>query len=219
MSYWAISRKIYLIRHSETLANQEGIVVGKSDSELTERGRAQVKRVASLMSEKDFDHLFSSPLKRTRTLADAILEAKLSEHGEQESRGLEGEGSSRSQIAIVEVEDITEIDFGAHEGLLYRDLPRGPQLSEDEYYVRKMAEGGESRKDLDERVARFVEVLKELEGDAVVVTHGGPLRSIFTQMLGLRREDAWNFDVSNASIFTLALIGERWALHELVVNE
>lgn len=198
MSFWDISRKIYLVRHAQTEANVEGIVVGISDSPLTAKGEEQVAQLASKFASRDFDKIYSSPLKRTKILAHAIQTAK-----------------ADPSIQIVEKPELIEIDFGDHEGMRYADIPRGPQLKEEEYYVRKVAPNGESRADLDARISGFVELLKQESGDCVVVTHGGPLRSIFTQMLELRLEDAWSFDVSNGSVFVLALIGKRWVLHAL----
>lgn len=199
MAYWGITRRIYLIRHTQTVANLEGIVVGKSDSPLTLKGKKQMANVVRAFENRPLEHLFTSPLERASLLAQEIAALKnLSTHTREE---------------------ISEIDFGEQEGMLYSDIPRGPVMSDEEHYVRKIAPGGESREDLDRRVSAFTDELVSTPGNIAVVTHGGPLRSILVKLLDLRREDAWSFDVTNGSIYTVAQIGERWALHEIIVND
>ena len=51
-------KKLYLVRHGETLFNQKYLMQGICDSPLTQKGHAQAKAVGKLFKEKGitFDH-------------------------------------------------------------------------------------------------------------------------------------------------------------------
>ena len=64
---------LWLVRHGETDWNRMGWVQGHLDSpRLTRRGRAQARRVASLLVTKDVGAVYSSDLRRARSTADII---------------------------------------------------------------------------------------------------------------------------------------------------
>lgn len=69
-------RNLYLVRHGQTELNVEGLLQGRHDSPLTELGRAQAERVGRYFAHEDiaFDHVYSSPLGRTRATAACITD-------------------------------------------------------------------------------------------------------------------------------------------------
>ena len=66
---------LYLVRHGETVWNVEGRIQGEGDSPLTERGLAQARANAGLLSEAKIDRLHASPRGRARRSAEIIAEA------------------------------------------------------------------------------------------------------------------------------------------------
>ena len=68
-----------LIRHGESLSNQEGRVQGQADIDLSDAGRQQAEAVAAWCREQpwvaDGCELWSSPLRRARETATAIAAA------------------------------------------------------------------------------------------------------------------------------------------------
>ena len=56
---------LILVRHGESMANAQGLLLGRTDAELTETGRAQAAAVPSLL-ERPVVELRSSPLRRAR---------------------------------------------------------------------------------------------------------------------------------------------------------
>jgi broad specificity phosphatase PhoE len=58
---------LYVIRHGETAPNAEGLLLGRSDPPLTERGRAQAAGFAATLPVPD--RVVSSPLRRARDTA------------------------------------------------------------------------------------------------------------------------------------------------------
>ena len=55
---------IYLIRHGETVFNRDGRVQGHTESDLSELGREQARRVGDRIRGVEFDAVFTSPLRR-----------------------------------------------------------------------------------------------------------------------------------------------------------
>lgn len=68
-------KRVYFVRHGETLANVANIVQGLDDP-LTERGEMQAVRIGERAKNIDFDALISSDAIRTQQTAQAIADAK-----------------------------------------------------------------------------------------------------------------------------------------------
>lgn len=72
-----MSYKLVLVRHGESLWNQENRFTGWTDVDLSEKGILEAKNAATLLKEKDlqFDMVFTSVLKRAiRTLGIILYE-------------------------------------------------------------------------------------------------------------------------------------------------
>ncbi len=66
----------YLVRHGQTEYNAQERILGQSDPELADAGLAQAEFAAMIIAAAEIglstDRIFSSPLKRARTTAEAI---------------------------------------------------------------------------------------------------------------------------------------------------
>jgi len=151
---------IYLIRHGESADNAAGVLGGRRDSELTEKGRLQAKETAYNISGRDydFDIIYSSPLKRALETA-RIIAGKL------------GIADLRTD------ERLRESDFGILTGKPYSDIDRYASGIVNTANVRffLQAEGAESFLEVFERCEDFLrEIEKEESGkDILIVTHEG----------------------------------------------
>lgn len=63
--------KLYLIRHGQTVDHENGLKQN-SESLLSEEGRKQAKRVASLLAEKEIDLVLASKMARARETAEVL---------------------------------------------------------------------------------------------------------------------------------------------------
>ncbi len=63
---------LILVRHGESVANAQGLLLGRSDVELTDRGRAQARAARALVPEPVAE-VRTSPLRRARDTA-ALLD-------------------------------------------------------------------------------------------------------------------------------------------------
>jgi broad specificity phosphatase PhoE len=176
---------LILVRHGESTANAEGRLLGRLDAPLTDRGLAQARAVAEVLS--GVTRVISSPLARARDTAGAL------------ATGLPVEVDERW----------IEVDYGAYDGSLLGDVPAEVwQRWRSDPDFRPP--GGES---LAEAGARVRQACEELlapggaargDGNVVVVSHVSPIKAAACWALGLGDEGAWRLYLANASVTEIA---------------
>lgn len=190
-------RELILVRHGETVHNVNRITQGWSDSDLSERGREQVLRLAERLKELQPTALYSSPLGRAMSTARAIAEAT----------GLE----------IVQLDDLREMNYGRWEGRAFADI----RVEDEEIYRRWIADEecrcpeGESHADVRRRMLRAFETIhRETVNSerAVAVAHGTAIRIGAMALLDLPLMSAMRFAQDNASFNLFVRRGEQWLL-------
>ncbi len=195
--------KIILIRHAESEWNPVGRYQGLLDPDLTERGRAQADLLGRELKKHSIDVLYTSPLRRTYETARIV-------------------GAHLGIDPVVE-ERIREIDHGRWSGLLVEEVKRKfPE--EFETWIRSPEkakfEGGESLRDVLERVSDFLEEIKEKHrGETVgIVSHTVPIRCMLCALLEIDLSHFWDFGCDNASYSVVYLEEGRAVLRELNVT-
>ena len=169
----------YLIRHGETDWNAEGRVQGQTDVPLNALGRAQAAGSAARLADIGFAAAYASDLSRARETAGVIV-AALASAPEVQLR------ASLREVAYGELEGARWEEVRASTGELrdsqgaYHDLDLKPG-------------GGESHRDLLERLAGFARELESRhpDDDVLVVSHGGALRALAVALLGLPEDAFW----------------------------
>jgi broad specificity phosphatase PhoE len=168
---------LVLARHGETQANASGLLLGRADVELTERGRRQAKALAAAVP--DARVVISSPLARARDTAAAF--------------GLP-----------VEVDDRwIEIDYGDWDE---RPSGAVSSADWDRWRndVTFVPPGGESLASVGARVRDACEELAERaaasDGDIVVVSHVSPIKAGVAWALGVGDEIVWRLYCAVASV-------------------
>ncbi len=179
-----------LLRHGETEFNVADRYQGQRDSALTPRGRDQARAhgalLKTLIAEPAAWRLVASPLGRTRATARIVC-AEL---------GL-------PEDAIETDARLKEIAFGAWEGL----TPAEIQTRHPEAWAARCADrwhhvrpGGESFALLAARVGAF---LREVQGDTIVVGHGGAGRVLRGLYGRLSEDQIVTLDEPQDAIFRL----------------
>ncbi len=152
---------LYLVRHGQTELNVQNILQGWQDSPLTERGREQALTVRTAFAARGvaFDHVYSSPLGRTRRTAELIV------------------GAGRS---IEPVDDLREWHLGSLEGTSNHKMPAQPW---GDYPV---AFGGESEAQLRARmVAALSRIMARPQHYCVLaVSHGSACQEFLEYVTG-----------------------------------
>ncbi len=118
---------IYIIRHGETDWNKDKRVQGSTDIELNNNGIDLAKLTAQNMKKEgiSFDRIFSSPLKRAFQTAEIFAETF--SYGTQNNANKILSSQSMTKLDITKDNLITEICYGAAEGVTMGELHSNPK--------------------------------------------------------------------------------------------
>lgn len=162
--------RLIIIRHAEAAGNSERFFQGHADGQISEKGRAQLERLAERFKDIHFDVLYSSHLSRAVDTAEAV----------NKYHGLERQDN----------DGFIEINGGKWEGVKWADLPsRWPvrALMWRKYPWLYHAPGGESMRQVYNRVSgAALKTAKKHEGQTVaIVSHGCAIRNLLCWAKGL----------------------------------
>jgi probable phosphoglycerate mutase len=173
---------LILVRHGESTGNADGLLLGRMDAPLTERGRSQASSLRPAVAGAT--RLISSPLARARDTAAAL------------GTGLE-----------IEVDDRwIEVDYGEFDGQPLGSVPAEvwKRWRSDPGY---RPPGGETLAEAGLRVREACEELFATDGDGargqhpvVVVSHVSPIKAATCWALGLGDQGAWRLYLATASV-------------------
>ncbi|WP_018155027.1 histidine phosphatase family protein [Demetria terragena] len=170
-------RRLIVWRHGETTHNAAGIWQGQLDTELSDRGRDQVRVAAHALRSQTPVLLWSSDLRRARATAEALADV--------------------TELSVRTDERLREIHVGEWQGLTAGDVAeRSPDIQE------KIARGEDPARGVTgetvaqvvlrtrEAVAEFVEHLAP-GGTGVIATHGVTGRAIVADLAQIDQRVAW----------------------------
>ncbi|MDO5036712.1 MAG: histidine phosphatase family protein [Tissierellia bacterium] len=153
---------IYLIRHGQTTWNREERLQGWKDSPLTDQGKKEAQALARDFSSLPLDQIFSSDLGRALETAKYFL------------RGRDLELKVRPELR--------ELALGPWEGKLFEEVKREAPQALATYFNhpdRHHMEGVEDYHDLMDRIGSFMEEVRQLEAQRIlVVAHGVSVAAI-----------------------------------------
>ena len=184
--------RLLLVRHAETDPAVRGRCYGRLDVDLSAEGRRQAGELAAGLAELQLAAVYSSPLSRALETARAIAVA----------RGLEP----------VADDALREIDFGELEGLTYEEI----EAERPEVFRAWMERptsvrfpGGESFADLRARVLGAVGAIRDRHAGevAAVVAHGGVIRVVLADALGLVDGAVFRLDQAYGGLSVVDWVG------------
>ncbi len=148
--------QLFFIRHGQTEANVKGILTGRLETSLTQKGIDDAVALSEELTE-DFDYYYCSPLTRTHQTLKAI----------------------KGDVEFIVDDRITEVSSGDWQGKLKSELP------EREYDLYKKGllnpPNGESLQDVDKRIKSFLnDMFSKYKQDEkiLVVTHNAFMRNL-----------------------------------------
>ncbi|GAA2904192.1 histidine phosphatase family protein [Enterococcus pseudoavium] len=175
---------LYVARHGETEWNQKGIISGRSDIALSEKGYEQAALLAEEVANLStpITQIIHSPLERARETARIVAD--------------------KNQLSLNMDERLLELDYGDYDGT--SDQQEGYLKTRTQFAVRYPH--GESLMDV---YARVVPLLTELEQDSeniyLLVCHNSVIRAIKNYFEPLENEKVFDYRTPNAK-----LIGFDW---------
>tara|TARA_Y100000758_G_scaffold134162_1_gene94960 strand:+ start:1180 stop:1788 length:609 start_codon:yes stop_codon:yes gene_type:complete len=182
--------KIILVRHGETIANKEQLVLGTSDVPLTELGRDQAKAAAKKISLMDPSPtiLFSSPYQRAKETAGYI--------------------STYTNLNPVFIDGLKEMNSGEMEGIKASEMNvKYPDYMKSWRRDHSTARppGGETLGEVHTRAWKSIlNIFDEYnESLVVVVAHLFPIQGILCNVLGIKSN---NFEKLAIDLGSLSFI-------------
>ena len=186
-------KHVYLIRHAQTVMNNERRFSGVIDCEIDETGYKQLEELKQKMSQYKIQQCYCSPLTRAVMTAQSFFENP------------------------IKVNDLHEMNFGDIEGMKFTDVEKlYPHIANslvDEKTNTKFP-NGESQKTFNKRVNKvYHDILKNDENSSIaIVSHSCVIRQIISQAMVKDSSMSWNIHIGNCSITKLEVHPNRTIL-------
>ena len=189
---------LILVRHGESVANAQGLLLGRTDAELTDTGRAQAEGARALLNEPVAE-VRSSPLRRARDTAELLA---LGPPIQVDERWI-------------------EVDYGEFECQPLGGIP-AEVWQRWQRHRDFRPEGGETLAEVDARIAAVCTDLFAVEGagarrpdgegDVVVVSHVSPIKAAVAWALGTV-DLYWRLHLRTASVTRIGWNRDAPILH------
>ncbi len=186
--------EIYLIRHT-TPAVAKGTCYGQADLDITESFHEEVDNIRPHLPPT-IQSVYCSPLQRCRKLAESLFPG----------------------YPVAYENDLMELNCGEWEMKLWNDIPKKVMEPWLDNFIDVPVPGGESYRQLHTRVIACFENYFHHSGPAVIVAHGGILRSILAHITDTPLKES--FDVFTCHYgCVVKLIRENGLFrHEILFN-
>ncbi|MFH1097905.1 MAG: histidine phosphatase family protein [Candidatus Desantisbacteria bacterium] len=191
--------QLILIRHGESIWNEEGKVQGTSNPILSKRGVQQAEMLSTKFNNGyKVNAVYSSPLSRAHSTAKIITRTH--------------------DMPINICHDLREIELGEWEGKHFSQLQKEyPEMIKLWYSepLQVSVPGGETVLEFRDRVvAAMNEIVKRHEQDekVMVVAHGGVISIYIAHLLEMNLNKIWFMVLKNASISILDCWGDKVCL-------
>jgi broad specificity phosphatase PhoE len=183
-------RKIYLVRHGETVANSCQRLQGQSDTKLNATGLAQAKQVGEFFKAIPLQAVYCSPLSRALITAQAV--------------------AGGHKLPVHPLEELKEIALGEWVGFNREELNARWANAWEDFFERPatvVVPGGENVFDVQRRADKALKLIlaEVLEGDIAIVTHAGPIRALLCGLFKIDFNQFWHLRIRNASTTCLAI--------------
>lgn len=194
--------RITFIRHGMSELTGKPVLVGHTDTPLSEMGRLQAALLADRFAGRKFDALWASPLSRTRDTASAVGEA--------------------IGHAVVLDPRLKEVDLGQLEGVHFQQLQTGPDSWRDKWQKhpgRVRFPGGENLNEVGKRAWPVLEELydRHPKGHVIIVSHMFTISVLLCRVLKLKPSQFRTFAVDPASVTTVSL--DAGGLRLMLLND
>lgn len=189
--------KIYLMRHGQTTSDVEDRFGGDYDDHLTSEGEKQAKELAEKLKDSGIEILFVSSRIRTQETAKILnekLNAEMKIDPKFRERNL----------------------YGPLTGMIKAEAKeKHPDLYKRIFNIQDTIEGAEHWKEFVDRVIKSFKKISELDYKTVgIVTHGGPIRRIFYELLGTKPE-AGDMKVDDCAYALIEVVGDKMKIKKL----
>jgi phosphoserine phosphatase len=184
--------RLLLVRHGETDWNRQGRFQGQIDVPLNENGHRQAQQAADFLSTIPLDFAITSPMKRPKETAEAILQ-------------------KHPQIALGEEPDFREISHGTWEGKFEAEIeaefPGELERWRLEPETVQMPEGENLQQVWDRAIAAWDAMVQSARAESkgktrvgLVVAHDATNKVTLSHVVGAGAEKFWSFKQGNGAV-------------------
>ena len=169
-----MKRKLYMIRHGRTVANDRNLYYGATDLEVSPEGRAQLELLRRERTYPDISGctVYTSGMKRTQETLEVLYPG----------------------VTAVPEPMVSEMNFGKFEMRSYEEMKSDPEyiawITGD--YLKNVCPEGESPEEHSRRaVEGFKKILSETQGDVMVIAHNGSMTAFMQYLFPDEGENRW----------------------------
>ncbi len=185
---------IYLIRHT-TPAVAKGICYGQTDLDVTATFKEEVNNIVPHLPP-DINNVYSSPLQRCKKLAEALF----------------------PQHNIQLQDDLMELNCGTWEMQEWNAIPKKEMQPWLDDFVNVVVPEGESYTQMHQRVINRFDAIAQQSTPAVIVAHGGVLRSILAHITHTPLKESFDiFSCHYGCVVKISLEDDSYT-HEMLYN-
>lgn len=176
--------KIYIIRHGKTAMNHANLLQGRSDIPLNEEGIRQAQSAADRLKDVHFDYVFTSPLGR------AVQTALIAAPG----------------VKPVVEDLLIEMDYGPFEGVDLTHLPEELISFFSDFVHNPAPQGMEQLPDVVARAGRFLEGIRQLDGNILISTHALLMKGLLEYLTPASNGSYWAKYIGNCTVYTAEIV-------------
>lgn len=184
--------RLYTIRHGKTEMNKEHLLQGRSNIPLNEEGIRQAKDAADSLKDVRFDHVFTSPLDRAVQTAKIVV----------------------PYMEPVVNDLLIEMDYGPYEGTNLGKMPEELVVFFSDFVHNPAPEGMEQLSSVVERAGRFLDEIKDLQGNILVSTHALLMKGILEYLTPDSGGSYWSKYIGNCAVYTTELKDGSYSVPE-----
>jgi alpha-ribazole phosphatase len=185
---------IYLIRHTTPLI-AKGICYGQTDLDVTDSFEEEYRMIKPHLPST-IRAIYSSPLQRCRKLANVLFPDK----------------------DIMTEDSLMELNCGSWEMQVWDEIPKNEIRPWLDNFIEVRVPGGESYTDLHDRVVNQFNKIRQKGETAVIVAHGGVLRSILAYITQTPLKESFDaFTFHYGCVIKIAAV-ENELTHEILYN-
>ncbi len=186
--------EIYLIRHTTPLV-EKGICYGQTDLDITDSFEEEVEMIRPHIPSNHIK-VYSSPLQRCKKLASALYHPNLVECHP----------------------DLMELNCGDWEMQKWDEIPKEEIQPWMDDFVHITVPNGESYVTMHQRVVNQFENIKSQGESAVIVAHGGVLRSILSHITQTPLKESFDAFTLHYGCVVKITEGELGLRYEVLYN-
>jgi alpha-ribazole phosphatase len=186
--------EIYLVRHTEPDV-AKGVCYGQTDIDVTKTFLSEASIIQKHLPTT-VAAVYSSPLQRCRKLTEHLYPG----------------------CSIQQHKELMELNCGSWEMKKWDDIPAEEIIPWMNDFVNVCTPGGESYADLYKRVSKIFDQIHQQAKPAVVVAHGGVLRSILAYITDTALKDSFSvFTLHYGCVIKISFSNNNF-LHEILSN-